>query len=191
MFEIRPLTQINLDDLTRIASGYTADSKYVVHYHDSVTHTAFELVLTKLDQPYVKAYDHFDAATAQRYGEILASGYSFGAFDGEQLVGLLIAEPQSWNNSVVVCEFHVAETHRRRGIGRRLMEGVAAQATQTGLRIIVCETQTTNTPAIQAYRKLGFRLEGVDISYYTNNDYPDGEVAVFMKRRLDNLENSA
>lgn len=25
----------------------------------------------------------------------------------------------------------------------------------------------------------------IDISYYTNEDYPDGEVAVFMKRRLD------
>ena len=39
--------------------------------------------------------------------------------------------------------------------------------------------------AIQIYRQLGFRVEGVDLSYYTNEDYPDGEIAIFMKRRLD------
>jgi hypothetical protein len=26
---------------------------------------------------------------------------------------------------------------------------------------------------------MGFTLEGVDISFYTNQDYPDGEIAVF------------
>ena len=31
---------------------------------------------------------------------------------------------------------------------------------------------------------LGFRVEGVDISFYSNDDYPEGEIAVFMKRRL-------
>jgi len=54
----------------------------------------------------------------------------------------------------------------------------------TGLRIIVWETQTTNVPAIRAARRLGFQLESIDISYYTNADYPAGEMAVFMKRRL-------
>ena len=57
-------------------------------------------------------------------------------------------------------------------------------ATAAGLRTIVCETQNTNVPAIQFYRKLGFRMEGIDISYYTNNDLPDGEIAVFMKKQI-------
>ena len=30
MVEIRPLTELNLADLRRIASGYTSDSKYAV-----------------------------------------------------------------------------------------------------------------------------------------------------------------
>lgn len=49
---------------------------------------------------------------------------------------------------------------------------------------MVCETQSTNGAAIEAYHRLGFRVEGVDISYYSNEDYPDGECAVFMKKRL-------
>ena len=184
MFEIRPLTQINAEDLARIASGYTSDSRYTVHYHDSASHTTFELALAKLDQLYIKVYDHFDDEIVQRYAQILENKFSFGAFADNRLVGILIGEPQHWNRSVTVWEFHVAETHRRQGIGRRLMEAVVAQAKRANLRSLVCETQNTNAPAIQAYRKLGFRVEGVDISYYSNQDYPDGEVAIFMKRRL-------
>nr|MBA3321877.1 GNAT family N-acetyltransferase [Pyrinomonadaceae bacterium] len=110
--------------------------------------------------------------------------FSFGAYDGALLVGLLIAEARLWNHSLWVCEFHVAETHRQRGIGKRLMDCAAEKAKQAGLRIIVCETQNTNAAAISVYRKLGFGIDGIDISYYSNTDYPDGEIAIFMKRRL-------
>jgi ribosomal protein S18 acetylase RimI-like enzyme len=65
-----------------------------------------------------------------------------------------------------------------------LMECVAEKAKGAGFRTIVCETQNTNVMAIKIYRKLGFRLEGIDISCYSNSDYPDGEIAVLMKRRL-------
>lgn len=184
MVEIRPLTQMNATDFKRIASGYVAAGKYVVDYRESELETTFQLRFVQLDQPYYKTYDHFDSETVTQYIQALKSEYSFGAFDDNLLVGFLISEPQLWNDSLRVCEFHVAATHRRMGIGRRLMEAVAQKAKQAGLRIIVCETQTTNVPAIQAYRKLGFRLEGVDISYYANDDYPTGEIAVFMKRRL-------
>jgi ribosomal protein S18 acetylase RimI-like enzyme len=81
-------------------------------------------------------------------------------------------------------EFHVAATHQRRGIGRELLQNVVTRSQQDGFRTVVCETQTTNTPAIAFYRRMGFTLEGVDISLYTNQDYPDGEIAVFMKKRL-------
>jgi ribosomal protein S18 acetylase RimI-like enzyme len=137
-----------------------------------------------LAQPYRKQFDSLDDEGLARYAQAIQTGYSFGAYEGELLVGMVLAEPHWWNNSLWVCEFHVAETHRQRGIGRQLMEELAAKGKTTGLRTIVCETQTTNTPAIQVYRKLGFRIEGIDISYYTNRDYPEGEVAIFLKRRL-------
>jgi ribosomal protein S18 acetylase RimI-like enzyme len=81
-------------------------------------------------------------------------------------------------------EFHVAESYRRMGIGQQLMDRLAERAAPAGLSAMVVETQSTNVPAIRFYRKAGFVLEGIDISYYTNHDYPDGEMAVFLKRRL-------
>ena len=183
MVEIRPLTQINLVDLRRIASGYSSDSKYAVGHTEAGNCVSFELCLVTLDKPYVKRF-HYDNEILQQYNAVINTGYSFGAFNGDMLVGLAIAEGHRWNRSLSVHEFHVAQTYRNQGIGRQLMECVAAKASRAGFRIIVCETQNTNPTAINVYRRLGFRVEGVDISFYSNDDYPEGEIAVFMKRRL-------
>lgn len=184
MIEILPLTTLDPADLRRVASGYSSDYKYLVTHTDSESHAAIDLQLIALQEPYLKAYDHYDDETLQRYDQALGQEYSFGAYDGGLLAGLVLAEPHQWNRSVWVWEFHVAGAYRRRGLGKRLMECVVEKTQRAGLRIIVCETQSTNATAIQIYRRLGFRIEGVDISYYSNQDYPDGEVAVFMKRRL-------
>lgn len=183
MIEIQSLKALTLSDLKRVASGYSSDSKYIVLYTNAADHIAFDLQLVTIDKPYVKHFD-YDDDTVQRYERLLDEGYSFGAYDENLLVGLVIGEPYAWNRSLWVPEFHVIDTYRNLGIGRQLMECVAEQARREGFRTIVCETQNTNVAAIRVYRRLGFELEGTDISYYTNEDYPDGEIAVFMKRRL-------
>ncbi len=183
MIEIRSLTRLSLADLKRVASGYSSNSKYAVSYRETGSCVSFDLRLVTLDKPYVKKF-HYDDEILQQYNAILNAGYSFEAYDDNLLVGLAIAEGYRWNRSLSVREFHVAETHRNQGIGKQLIERVAEEASRAGFRIIVCETQNTNHTAINVYRKLGFRVEGVDISFYSNNDYPEGEIAIFMKRRL-------
>jgi ribosomal protein S18 acetylase RimI-like enzyme len=184
MIAIHPLTRLDKTDLAPIMTTYVSEGIYAVSYRDSPTDTSIDLHYVTLPEPAVRSYDHIDAATLQRYTQLFTAGFSFGAYDGELLVGLIIAEPQEWNRSLLVWEFHVAPTHRRAGIGRQLMARAEEQAQHSGLRTIVCETQNTNAAAIMVYRKLGFAVEGVDVSYYSNTDYPDGEIAVFMKRRL-------
>ena len=183
MIEISPLTTLSLADLERVAGGYTSNGKYEVTYSDSEEQSSIRLQFVENQKPYVKNFDH-DDETLQRYLELLPNGFSFGAYDNDLLVGILLAKPREWNRSLWVWEFHVAESHRNQGIGKRLMERAVESAKLINLRTIICETQNTNANAIHIYRKLGFRAEGIDISYYTNNDHPDGEVAVFMKRRL-------
>lgn len=182
--QILPLE--NLDDaaVAAVTDPFTCTDTYQVIYSDAPGAASFELRLVPLAEPHVHHYNHFDAETIERYRSILPEGFSFGAYDGEQLVGMVIAEKRDWNNSLWVNEFHVAEAYRGQGIGRQLMEAAAEKAKAAHLRTIVCETQNQNTLAIAAYRKLGFKMEGVDISYYTNEDYPDRGIAVFMKRRL-------
>jgi len=183
MIEIQPLTALSRADLERVASGYSSDSKYVVRHTTAEGRVSFDLELVTLDEAYVKVFDH-DDDTVRRYQRLLSEGYSFGAYDGGRLVGLIIGEPHAWNGSLWVWEFHVLEAYRNQGIGRQLMARVAEKAKRAGFRTLVCETQNTNVGAIEVYSKLGFKLEGIDLSYYSNDDYPDGEIAVFMKRRL-------
>jgi ribosomal protein S18 acetylase RimI-like enzyme len=184
MIEIHLLTHIDKADLLRVATGYIADSKYVVSYADGEDTVAFNLVLTQLATPYAGSPSTFDPETLDFYERAVQTGWSFGAYADSTCIGVIIAELQSWNKIVMVWEYHVAEAYRRQGIGRQLMNQVLTRARQEGMRSVVCETQTTNTGAIRAYRRLGFRMEAIDISLYSNEDYPDKEVAVFMKHRL-------
>ena len=184
MIDIRLLSQLNPDDLYRLVTGYTSDAKYQVSVTESAQQFVLALELVPLIQPYRKRYDRPDAEALERYQDLPALGFSFGAYDGEQCVGIVLAEPSHWNKSLWVWELHVAESHRQRGVGGRLVEALTEKAHIAGLRVLVCETQNTNIPAIRFYRKMGFQIEGIDLSYYTNDDFPEGEIAVFMKRRL-------
>lgn len=187
MITLQPLTQLASSDFLRIATGYYSHSTYNVLYADTDTETTFALKNEPLPEPYIKKYQYSEADIL-KYRELLGNGYCWGAYQGDLLIGLILAEPHAWNQSVWVWEFHVAENWRRQGIGRQLMEKVVAQAEGENKRIIVCETQNTNAPAIRAYRQLNFHVEGIDISYYSNDDYPNGETAVFLKRRIEQSE---
>jgi ribosomal protein S18 acetylase RimI-like enzyme len=184
MVEIKTLETLDADGIKRLVTGYVAHAKYSVSKSEQAGRTTITLELVELERPFHKRYDYLDEETLRRYAPMLGQRLSVGAYDGPLLVGIALAEPQTWNNSLWVWEFHVAETHRRQGVGRRMMDSLAEKGKAAGLRIIVCETQSTNVPGIDFYRSVGFRLEGVDLSYYSNEDWPDGEVAVFMKRRL-------
>jgi ribosomal protein S18 acetylase RimI-like enzyme len=109
---------------------------------------------------------------------------SFGAYAGEQLVGIAISEARQWNRSLWIWELMVAKPHQRLGAGRLLVGALAEKACAAGLRVLVAETQNTNAPAIRFYRSVGFEIDGVDLSYYTNTDAADYEVAIFMKKKL-------
>jgi ribosomal protein S18 acetylase RimI-like enzyme len=182
---ISGLTALTRADLERLIVGYTSSEKYTVTKREAEAQITLQLDLITLASPYT-APDPIEEDMLRRYTALAGNGLSLGVYDGEVLVGMALAEPQPWNNSLWVWEFRVAATHQQRGLGRALMETLIEKARTAGFRILVCETQTTNIPAIRFYRALGFSVEGIDLSLYSNNDLrPDGEVAMFMKRRLE------
>jgi len=182
--EIRPLAPFSADQLHEIGGGYTSPARYIVRKDESPERTVITLALTPLDSPYVKRWEQSDEEEWVRYQQFLGEGYSLGAYEGEDLVGFALNEPRPWNKTLWVWEFHVAESHRRRGIGRQLMDAVVEKARQAGFRIVSLETQSTNIPAISFYRAVGFEIDALDLSLYTNTDAIDGEVAIFMKKKI-------
>ena len=183
MIEIRPLSYLSEQDYLRLVSGFTSLMRYAVQKTESLEQTTFTLELQTLEQPYHKHWEMIPAEL-ECYNNYLSGGFSSGAYKDAYLVAIAVAEPRWWNKTLWVWEFHVEEGWRGQGIGQQLMQTLAEQARAAGLRALVCETQSTNVPAIQFYRKAGFEIEGIDLSYYTNHDALDGEVAIFMKLKL-------
>ncbi len=185
MIDIRPLDTITYADIARVMPGYTSGQRYQVGKVETPERIAITLELVALEAPYVRRWGEDESENEAHYREIIARDrLSLGAYDGERLAGLSIGERHAWNRSLWIWEFGVEEPYRRRGIGRRLMDGMAALGRAAELRTLVVETQSTNVPAICFYRALGFAVEAVDLSYYTNDDYDGGEIAIFMKRKL-------
>ena len=185
MTEIKPLTSLDIPHFREIAlAGYTSHEKYVVTKSEQDAQTTLSLTLQKLDTPYVRKWQ-VDEYSETSYQSLLAKGLSLGLYEDGEMIGLAIAEKRSWNKTLWIWEFHIAPEHRGKGHGRRLMDALAELGKQNDCRVMVCETQNTNVPAIRFYRKAGFEVGSIDLSYYTNRDVEDFEVAIFMKRKIE------
>ncbi|MGD8717526.1 MAG: N-acetyltransferase [Candidatus Zixiibacteriota bacterium] len=182
--QIGKLEKFDPEELRRIGPGYAAREKYVVKKVETRERFVVELTREKLARPYLRTWEPIDGEGRRLYEAAVARGHSLAGYDGDAMVAVAIAEPQDWNQSLWVWEFHTEKHYHRQGIGRRMMDELVRGAAAAGLRVIVCETQNTNVPAIDFYRAVGFELEGVDLSYYSNIDKLEGEVAVFMKRKI-------
>jgi len=79
-----------------------------------------------------------------------------------------------------VISIAVLEDYRGMGIGQRLMEEGMKNVRESGASEIYLEVRQSNLPAIQLYRKLGFRAVWVLEGYYR-----DGENAYLMVANLE------
>lgn len=183
--EIKPLTAADVAQIPNVISGYQTDAVYQVGHVEGDTAVALTLTLTPLEKPIYKRFPPLSDDDLARYQAVTAHNFAFGLFTDSALVGVALAEPNDWNGSLWVWEFHIADGYRGQGWGKLLMTKLIAQAQAMALRTVVCETQNNNVPAIRFYRRMGFRVEGVDVSYYSNEDLARQDVAVFMKRRLE------
>jgi ribosomal protein S18 acetylase RimI-like enzyme len=181
--ELRQLRVFNVAEIQPLIVGYESAGEYVVMHVDTPEFMGIELRLAPLARPFVKRWEQIDAQTSGDLARAVETGYSWGAYAAEELVGVALASPQEWNQTLWVWEFHISAGWQRQGLGQRLMAAVVEQARRAGFRAVVCETQNTNVPAITFYRSQGFVFDGARLTLYAGSE-GDGEVAIFMKRHL-------
>ena len=181
--EIRELRSISGRDFEEMGYGYTSDAKYEVRRTEVGGRITITVDFVELDHPYVKLWPCPDEFVADQC-EAIACGMSLGAYIGNRLVGVAIAQPRRWSNSLWLDNIHVDEGYRGMGIGSKLMRAIESIARKNGFRIIGLETQNTNAPAVGFYKKMGYVLDGLDVSFYSNNDDFSSEIAFFMKKHL-------
>ena len=96
--KIRKLEDLEPEDFRRVMTGYTTKRKYTVEKVENYDLIAITMRLTALAEPYVKIFQQ-PPDKMNRYQQIVKQGTSLGAFDGDRLVGLAIAELREWNRS--------------------------------------------------------------------------------------------
>jgi ribosomal-protein-alanine N-acetyltransferase len=80
------------------------------------------------------------------------------------------------HDEVHVLNVATAPEHRRRGVGRALMEATLAEGRARKCCLATLEVRRSNEPAIQLYKAFGFRPVGVRPNYYVD----EGEDAIVM-----------
>ncbi|KYH05583.1 streptothricin acetyltransferase [Chryseobacterium cucumeris] len=154
-------------------NGYTTDVRYVVSSIEFGG--SFEFILKEKSLPYHKIWET-TSEDLEELNTIIEQGNSFGAFVNEELAGWIICEQRTWNNSFYIENILVNEKYRRQGIGIKLIKSAIKEARKLNSRVIELETQNTNYPAIQFYRRMGFNITGLNTRLYENPE----EIALFM-----------
>jgi [ribosomal protein S18]-alanine N-acetyltransferase len=80
------------------------------------------------------------------------------------------------HDEVHVLNVATAPEHRRRGVGRCLMEATLAEGRARRCALATLEVRRGNEPAIALYKSFGFRAVGVRPNYYVD----EGEDAIVM-----------
>ncbi|PTT40678.1 N-acetyltransferase [Chryseobacterium sp. HMWF028] len=159
-------------------NGYTTEIIYSVSSIEFGG--SFEFILKEKPLPYTKIWET-TSEELEELNTIIEQGNSFGAYVNGELAGWIICEQRTWNNSFYIENILIDEKHRRQGIGIMLIKSALKEARKLNCRVIELETQNTNYPAIQLYRRMGFNITGLNTRLYNNTE----EIALFMTLDMD------
>jgi ribosomal protein S18 acetylase RimI-like enzyme len=103
-------------------------------------------------------------ATVEAYLDPNADRCKFGAFDGDDLVGIIGVAREGGRkvrHKGFIRGMYVAPSHRAKGIGKQLLErGLAFAMAMEGLRQVTLSVTAGNASAIAMYETMGFKAFG-------------------------------
>ena len=123
-----------------------------------------------------------DAWPIEKFDDDLHSPYArFVVADDEgQLVGYAIAQYLTSNDVADIQNIAVVESHRGRGIGAELLDGLVAWSVEHGASAIMLEVRDDNTVAQSLYASRGFDVIATRVKYYQ----PAGVDALVMRKEV-------
>ncbi|MGG7057822.1 GNAT family N-acetyltransferase [Clostridium tertium] len=162
--------------------GYKFTAKYVTDkYYDVIcSESGFNLELKMFENSKTKKQ-----FKDELFSEWLEDPIVFGIIENDILVAFIEGSTEEWHKLFRISNIFVSENFRRRGMADRLIEKMIEYAKiLNNCRGIILETQTCNYPAIQLYKKHGFKLSRIDINEYTNNDIENRKVRIDLLLKI-------
>lgn len=154
---------------------YVSHEHYVPSFSDKSDCFTVSFRREQLPSPY--RHDSYDAM----YGDWTRStAYGLSLDGGKSFVGYMECEREEWNSRLRIANLLILEPYRSEGYGTALVEHAKNLAQTEDFRCVFLETQSCNVPAIDFYRKCGFRFAGTNLYFYSNEDIEDDEVMLEM-----------
>ena len=158
---------------------YTTDR----YYHVCADEMGFRLELRSFPTPVKKSFED------ELFSSWLEDPVALGAFDGENLVGVVEGSIEGWHQVFRISNLLVRESYRNGGTGSALIRHMIDHARSIpDCRGVILETQSCNYPAISFYRKHGFLLNRIDLREYSNQDIQQCEVRLDFFLPFDTAE---
>ncbi|MFT9495358.1 GNAT family N-acetyltransferase [Anaerosolibacter sp.] len=184
MLTVKKLEQFTIEDQESFGfNGFKTDKIYAVEKRECEDELIISVKIKDLEETYQKKWSR-SSSSEKFFQEVIKQNLSFGAYIYEELAGVLIASEIKWNNSLWIENIIISERYRGNGIGKALLDNLMKLAAERKIRIIGLETQGSNYPAIQFYKKHGFEIDGIDFSLYPRKDESNPDVAIIMKRKV-------
>ncbi len=173
---IKELSRENYEDYV-LNYTYTSDSHYRAELCEDENGFAFRFIKEKL--PEILNRDCCDTLFQPYWSGVTAYGV-FEDDDAKEPCAFLELAREEWNNRLVITQLLVSPKKRGQGIGKQLIDLAVKIANEEDFRLITLETQTCNIPAIEFYKKCGFKFAGTNLHFYSNDDISENEVMIEM-----------
>ncbi len=173
---IKELPRENYEDYV-LNYTYTSDS----HYKSQLVEddNGFSFRFTKEKLPEILERDCCDTLFQPYWQGVTAYGVFNDESEKDPYAVMELAR-EEWNNRLVITQLLVVPEKRGQGIGRKLVDLAINIAEKEDYRLITLETQTCNIPAIEFYKKCGFKFAGTNLHFYSNDDISENEVMIEM-----------
>ncbi|MCB5163884.1 GNAT family N-acetyltransferase [Streptomyces bambusae] len=176
-YTVRPARPEDADGIDALDTSFSTGTVFEV----AASGIGFTLREVPVDPPLVKVFPDDDDDDD---GDDSGGPYDrtlVAIAPGGELAGYVTVSHAPWNRRLTIEDIGIAPAHRRRGIGRLLVERAADLARSYGAAHLWLEVTNVNAPAIHAYLRLGFTFCGLDTTLY-DGTASAGEQALFMSR---------
>lgn len=175
MVIVRPIRlSEDLPHVAALDSSFTTDLIYRVER----TELSFTLVPERVETPLRKVFGPVDPEELASMSRVYVAEVD-GAF-----AGLAALKFSAWNRKVVLWHLYVAPVFRGHGVGAALVGASLDYTREAGAWCLWLETQHINYPAVQFYRRMGFRLTGLDEALFDPAGEAAGETALYFAREV-------